>query len=191
MDREIAVIKVEMWGWEEVAQIMYTHVSECKNDGIKFFKKGKFSYPCQINTVLLVNIKKVTKKQKPIEIYFLRSKPRTVGGDSCPDLEWSSLSQKGSGPQVMCALLNPYQKSNQNQTKAHSHPSATGRKPGLRAICEVTQKGGQQIPERLKSSWAKRGGRICLVKELKSIWISVQQTVITKCTEHVTEKLEC
>jgi hypothetical protein len=26
---------------------------------------------------------------------------------------------------------------------------------------------------------------------LKSIWISVQQTVITKCTEHVTEKLEC
>jgi hypothetical protein len=27
------------WGKEEVAQIMYTHVSQCKNDKIKFKKK--------------------------------------------------------------------------------------------------------------------------------------------------------
>jgi hypothetical protein len=31
-------------GWEEEkeAQIMYTHVSKCKNDKIKFFKKTFF-----------------------------------------------------------------------------------------------------------------------------------------------------
>jgi hypothetical protein len=29
----------QKWGWRGVAQIMYTHVSKCKNDNIKLIRK--------------------------------------------------------------------------------------------------------------------------------------------------------
>jgi hypothetical protein len=29
----------QKWGWRRVAQIMYTHVSKCKNDNIKLIRK--------------------------------------------------------------------------------------------------------------------------------------------------------
>jgi hypothetical protein len=37
----------QKWGGkrEEVAQIMYTHISQCKNDKIKREKKSFFSWP--------------------------------------------------------------------------------------------------------------------------------------------------